>query len=416
MELNNLPVNLTIDQIRKLLRGQNITLKPDVFNPNSSTHLKLQQETINRIIKSHKKGKGVRLCLSPNEEVINLQGGKIKNPFKGTKKAFKEVGNDIKKDSGVVKRTFTSDKAMNTYKKIGEHAIEQGIPVAAALASMAMGDPTGMSGAVVGNIAAEHAADAYRRKVYKDEQEGAGLFKAMHKAGFQKHGITKTSVRKTAKKIGKEALSIGADVAGAAIAQYTGSPETGQMFSDSAKRLGNAAIESKNGKDALRQMKKEAKHIGVELVDDYIDKNLSGVERDIAQKALAGKYPSAKDLIYDYGNSKIEEAVQLEPNPFMSGYGIVKVKRGKHGVYIVGSGTREKRTSKPTLYYGGSIQAPSMSSNVIQLGSNVAQLNSAQMQNKIMLPSPQMAPPIKRGGSFNPAGRPNYGGSFVPGG
>ena len=61
-------------------------------------------------------------------------------------------------------KPFTSKKAIDVYKKIGKHAIEEGIPVATTLASMALGDPTGASGAVIGNIASQYASDAYDKK------------------------------------------------------------------------------------------------------------------------------------------------------------------------------------------------------------------------------------------------------------
>jgi len=61
-------------------------------------------------------------------------------------------------------KPLSSKKAMDVYKKIGKHAIEEGIPVATTLASMALGDPTGASGAVVGNIASQYASEAYDKK------------------------------------------------------------------------------------------------------------------------------------------------------------------------------------------------------------------------------------------------------------
>jgi hypothetical protein len=47
---------------------------------------------------------------------------------------------------------------------------------------------------------------------------------------------------------------------------------------------------------------------------------------------LAGKYPSAKDLIYDYGNSKVEDMgfsteMMAVPGAF-TGYGIPRRTRG----------------------------------------------------------------------------------------
>lgn len=100
-------------------------------------------------------------------------GGKI-----NIGKAFKKLGSDIDKGfkkeiarpfvRDVVKpaeKALTSKDAMSVYKAIGKHAIEQGIPIATALGSMALGDPTGMSGAMVGNIAQQYASKAYSDKV-----------------------------------------------------------------------------------------------------------------------------------------------------------------------------------------------------------------------------------------------------------
>jgi hypothetical protein len=286
------------------------------------------------------------------------------------------------------------------------------LPAAGSAASMAMGDPTGMSGAMVGQLAGDQL-DKYA------ERKGYGLFKKLHKMGAHKYGINKTSIRKTAKMVGRQAIDIGAEVGGEALTAYTGNPMVGEAFKNGAKRLGNAALESKNGKDVLRQMKKEAKNIGVEMVDDYIDANFTGVEKDIAQNALAGKFPNARDLIYDYGNSKIEEAIQLEPTAFMAGYGVGRRSRGaaKSVNELFGGNIHDH--VRP--YYGGSIQAPSMHSDVIQVGSSTALLNSAQMNPIFFIPSPQLAAPIKKrggsmhGGSFMPAGV-RHGGSFIPGG
>jgi hypothetical protein len=101
------------------------------------------------------------------------KGGKI-----NIGKAFKNLGRDIKKgfnkeiaqpfmrDVGrPAEKALTSKDAMSAYKAIGKHAIEQGIPIATALGSMALGDPTGMSGAAMGNIASQYASKAYTDQV-----------------------------------------------------------------------------------------------------------------------------------------------------------------------------------------------------------------------------------------------------------
>jgi hypothetical protein len=185
----------------------------------------------------------------------------------------------------------------------------------------------------------------------------------------------------------------------------------GETFKMAAKTIGNAAIDSGSGKKALQNMKGQAKNIGIELVDDYVDQKFSGPERDAIQNAMAGKYPSAKDLIYDYGNSKIEE---LDQNSFMTGYGVGRRSRGvaKSAHELLKGGTMCGRP----YYSGGAIKAPIMQSDVIQSGSSTALSNSAQMQNVFFLPSPQLAAPIKkRGGSMYPAGV-RHGGSMYPAG
>jgi hypothetical protein len=108
-------------------------------------------------------------------------GGKVdigkafKDLGKKIKKGFtKDIAKPFMKDVGKpLEKELTSKKAMDIYKSIGQHAIEQGIPVATALASMAMGDPTGMSGAVVGNVASQYASKEYQKAV------GSGLYGGM---------------------------------------------------------------------------------------------------------------------------------------------------------------------------------------------------------------------------------------------
>ena len=434
------PVQLTPAQMSKIEKGITITLKPENFLEKSAIKIRLNAAKAKRTTAAIRKGRGVRIVLDDDEDLYQeMEGGKI-----SLKKAFKKIGKEVKKDSGVVKRAFEdkvadpmkSKKAIEAYKVIGKHAIEEGIPVATMLASMALGDPTGASGAVVGNVASQYASRAYDKKVM--EKEGEGLFKALHKAGAHKVGITKSSVTKRAKKIGKEVIEVGSEAVGDAITAYTGNPIAGEAFKVGAKKLGNAALESKNGKDALRKMKKEAKNIGAEMVDDYIDSNLTGPEKAVAQKALAGKYPSAKDLIYDYGSSKIEDIPFLEDERVQfTGFGMPSEGRPRYG------GGRVLREKYVKDFFGGAInvQAPEVPSGVVQLGAPEAKSNSAAMNNRVFLPSPQLAPPVEKserivgggrpgyrkyqlpngmwnvekiGGSFYPAGR--YGGSFNPAG
>lgn len=100
------------------------------------------------------------------------KGGKI-----NIGKAFKSFGSKIEKgakslghsiEDKVIKpagKALSSKDAMSVYKAIGKHAIEEGIPALTTLGSMALGDPTGMSGAMVGNIGSQYASKAYSDKV-----------------------------------------------------------------------------------------------------------------------------------------------------------------------------------------------------------------------------------------------------------
>jgi hypothetical protein len=252
-----------------------------------------------------------------------------------------------------------------------------------------------------------------------DEMNGEGLFKALHKAGAHKYGINKKSVTKAAKSVAKQSVRIAADVAGEAISQYTGNPALGDAFQEVATKGALKAIDTGNAKEGLKASRKAAKRIAVEAVDDFVDRKFSGAEKQVVQKALAGKYPSAKDLIYDYGNSKIEEMVQ--PVDF-SGYGLmVRTSRTTSGRKIsrvkkvVGGAIYERPVSHGmATYHHGATYVPQMESDIIQLGSPYQPMNSTSF-SPFIAASPQLAAPIKKvGGSIYPSGR--YGGSFVPSG
>ena len=199
-------------------------------------------------------------------------------------------------------------------------------------------------------------------------------------------------------------------------------PAAGVAFERIAVAGADKAIDSGSIKKGLKASKSQAKLIAVEEVDKLIDKNLSGVEKEIAENALAGKYPSASDLIYDYSNAKIDS---------MSGYGLpktspayAKAMRRKRGAKMVkassssmsGFRVADDRTVTPA-------EPPSA---IIQTGSPYQRINSAAMSPFIPA-SPQLAgfKPIdlgmpmvplmpKMGGSFMPSGR--IGKGFVPAG
>jgi hypothetical protein len=238
MELIDIETDLSEAQVRNLLKGRTALLKPNIFNKNPQNILRLLQSTITRIDKAHRKGKGAKLVLQPSEDLIHTtKGGKIKfkNPFKKTKDLFEDLGKEVKSKSKIVKRKF-DEKIVDSGigKKMASELIDIGtqivLPAAGSALSMAMGDPSGMSGAMVGQM----AGDQLNKQAQRD---GYGLFKAMHKAGFHKVGINKTNVIKRAKKVGKQFIEESANIGGDAITAYTGNPMVGETFKMAAKKL-----------------------------------------------------------------------------------------------------------------------------------------------------------------------------------
>ena len=414
-------ISVSKPQMRKLMSGGAITLKPSNFDPSSRHMIMVMPNTSRRIGTAMKKQKGIRIALKPDEDIMEetMEGGKI-----SLKKTFAPVASAAKSAAKKVKKGFEEEVVDSGLgKEIAKGLIRTStgvlLPAAGTALSMLAGDPTGMSGGIPAQIAGQELQQYAERK-------GFGLYKTLSKVG-----IKKKDAQKVLKDVGKNVVRQGAAAAGMALTAYTGNPAVGSAFERVAVSAGDKAIESKKAKDVIknagRAVKKEAKMIGVEMVDDYVDKNLSGVEKEVAQKALAGKYPSAKDLIYDYSNSKVEEI----SSGLRRGEGFLRKSDGRVRVTRLGLktgkglGKRMKSAvmSADDLRVGGSITgmptagfdkrrvtAPSMPSGVIQLGSPYARIESAQM-SPFIAASPMLSTKPIRGGSFRPAGK--LGGSFI---
>jgi hypothetical protein len=417
-------------QMRKLKCGGAVTLKNSNFVEGAPHRMVVMPNTHRRIQTAMRKNKGVRIALKPEEDVVAMtEGGKVslKKIGKTLGKTARDVGKVYADTGKVIKRGF--DKTIvdsGVGKQIARELIDVGtkyvLPEGLSALSMLAGDPTGMSGQIIGDMAGERL-DAYAAK------KGYGVFKTIKKVT----GINKKAIVKAAKDVGKTAVRVGAKAAGEALTEYTGNPALGNALERVAVSSADRAIDSKSGKDILRNAGRgatsQAKMIAVEGIDDYIDNNLTGVEREVAQKALAGKYPSAADLVYDYGNSKIEEMS-------MSGSGLPRRTRG--GLRMVGRGASLTPAYDVAMrsirsVNGGAIssgfkvaddrEVSSAPSSLTQLGSPFQRYSSPAM-SPFIAGSPQlvgqgmgyggnsMKPRI--GGSFLPAGY--RGGSFVPAG
>ena len=425
-------------QMRKLKSGGAVTLNSSHFDEGAPHRMMVMPNTSRRIQTALRKNKGVRIALKPEEDIVAMtEGGKVslKSIGKTLGKTARDVGKVYADTGKVIKRGF--DRTMvdsGLGKNIASNLIDVGanilLPAALGGVSMLAGDPTGISGNVVGSIAGKYIDEAAARKGYgMKPRQGKGFFKTLKKVT----GINKKDVVKVAKNVGKQAARVGAQVAGEALSEYTGNPMAGAAFERIAVGAADRAIDSKSGKDVLsnagKGAMKQGKLIAVEGIDDYIDKNLTGAERDVAQKALAGKYPSASDLIYDYGNSKIEE-MDLGTSTMM-GYGLPRrtrggLRMGRGSPYLTGSYDGAMRHIRSVN--GGAIttgfrvaddrvvSSSYAPSDVIQTGSPFARYSSPSM-SPFIAGSPQLVGQgvrTRSGGSFLPAGY--RGGSFIPAG
>jgi len=418
-------ISVSPAQMRKLKSGGAITMKSLNFVDDAPNRLRVMPNTARRIQTAMKKDKGVRIALKPEEDIVAMtEGGAISlksigRTLRRTAKKARRVATDLYEDAApevermyniaapevrkgakVVKRGFNKtivDSGVG--KEIAKNLIRAGtdviLPGALGAASMALGDPTGMSGQVIGNVAGNYIKGAA-------EKGGYGLFKTLNKVG-----IKKKSVVKLGKRVGKVAVRLGAKAAGEAISAFTGNPLAGAAFEEIAVAGADKAIDSgsasKGFKTAGKRAVTRAKMVAVEAVDDYIDNNLTGAEKRVAQKALAGKFPSASDLVYDD-----------DGETGFSGMGMMLPRRTRGGLRM-GMGmarlTPAYRSAK--VGYGMSagfkvaddrmVTPATAPSSVIQLGSPFQRINSAAM-SPFIAGSPQLVNRPISGGSFLPAG------------
>jgi hypothetical protein len=340
----------------------------------------------------------------------------------------------LKKGATKVGDTLSSRKAINTYKKIGQYGLDIGVPILASVAGEMLGGPVGaVAGEALGQVAADqvHSRTGFgvkkgmRRvgaprgaRLAYDDMEGKGFFKAVKKIT----GVNKKDIVKTAKVVGKQFVDASAEVAGEAITAYTGNPLLGAAASTAIKKGGNKAIDSGSVRKGLKASggaaTSLAKDLAIEYADDYIDKNLTGAEKKVAEKALAGKYPSAKDLIYDYGSTKMEKFSNTLAQPIGGGRLMSMPKLGMGSPYVSAPYRRAMRPMIGDAFVGGSIMSVRPMSD-LQTLSPVASVYSPQMNPFVADKSPQMSQSLrsKSGGSFLPAGGyKTRGGSFVPAG
>ena len=137
-------------QMRKLKSGGAVTLNRTHFQDGSPHRIMVMPNTGRRIMTAMKKDKGVRIALKPEEDVMAMtEGGAISMRGAGFKKAMKKTGS-------VIKKGFETPAGRAIAKELIKIGTEQVLPAAGSALSMALGDPTGMSGEMVGNIAGDY--------------------------------------------------------------------------------------------------------------------------------------------------------------------------------------------------------------------------------------------------------------------
>jgi hypothetical protein len=418
-------ISVSKRQMTKLRKGGAINIKRHmVHSPNDTAHrIRIDREKSQKMMNAFNKDKGYKLAVMPHEDILTvIEGGKLAS-IKGTifdrkfkspqelrdtwgvtaaDKMSKKAVDSAKKTSGIVKRGFDrkivdSGVGKEIAKDLIDIATDVVLPGALGAASMYLGDPSGVSGAMVGQIAGKYINEAAQRKGY-------GLYKKLSKVG-----ISKKMAKSGAKSLLKEAAKHG----GEALTAYTGNPAAGIAFEKIATKAGEKAIDSSSIKKTVQSLGPDAKMLAIELVDDYVDEHLSGAEKQIVEKALAGKYPNAKELIYDYGNSKLEE---LNSGNAFVGYGMVRKTR----MGLRTGGQIYKKAVMPKcddcmMRVGGMVLEPERPrGDMIQTGGPLASSYSAS-NTPFLASSPLLTAPIKSGNSIYPSGY-RSGGSFMPSG
>jgi hypothetical protein len=321
--------------INKLKKGLPAQLKIEHMTGEPTMFIGVAPSMAKKMKSSMRMGKGMRMRLSP-EEMASMEGrtfgftegGRItlKSIGKSFKKLGKQAESGLKKfgkdaESGlklagreterglkIAGREIERGAKSKIGRKIIKGAIDFGadyvLPTVGAMGSAYFGaDPE------LGSYAGEQLGDLAQRRARRAgygmmkpavmPKKGLGLFKTIKKLT----GVGRSKIIKGVKGVARNVVNNASSIVGDAVAKASGNESLGKRVARVIKTTGDTAITTESGKKTLRAMarasKKEARNMGVEVVDDFIDANLSGAPKMMAQKALKGKYKDASDLIDD---------------------------------------------------------------------------------------------------------------------
>jgi hypothetical protein len=218
-------------QMRKLKSGGAVTLKQSNFVDGSPNRIMVMPNTSRRIMTAMKKGKGIRIALKPEEDVVAMtEGGAVSmKGMKGRTMKGEGLKKALKKTGSVVKKGFETPAGRAIASKLIDVGTKDVLPAALGAASMALGDPTGTSGAMLGEMA------------------GKAINEAAAKKGYGVKKLAKKALKAAAPilaKVGKIALQEGSAAAGQALTDYTGDPAAGAAFEKIVNKGGDKLIDT----------------------------------------------------------------------------------------------------------------------------------------------------------------------------
>ena len=330
--LQNHGVNLIPSQVKTLLKGGSIIIKPSQLTEAGDHALALLPTNHKKLISSFLKGKVFKLTLKPAEDIMNqITGGSLLDDMRN---AF---------DPGKNGATQFFQGAVPVLKTIAKTGISTALPAlgaagAGALAiesgpgAMLAGAAGGMAGGLAADLINSQIGDGIggKRKRGRPKKKGKGFFQALHSVG-----ISRDQFMGVAKTVGKKVANTSADIIGKIVAEKTKNPTAGKILSASLKAGANKVIDTESVHQGANASLDVAKTEGVVLAKKE-------VKKIIKQKI--------KDPVLQEQAIKVVD--QIQPQPFVHGGAVINPMR---------------------------IPVPCKSGGCIQLGSPHALVNAPQM-------------------------------------